>query len=169
MYSGQADVITNSSTSTYIGLASNSFKERYNNHLTTFKNKNKAESTTLSKYIWQLKSEKINYDLKWSIIGQASAYNNISKKCQLCLLEKTAILISNHSKPLNKRTEIMNTCRHRKKYLLSSIGSAVWDKNIFFGCFIFFECINFFKILQSLFENLQIQLKLFLKCCRRLW
>ena len=45
----QADVITNSSTSTYIGLASNSFKERYNNHLTTFKNKNKAESTTLSK------------------------------------------------------------------------------------------------------------------------
>ena len=28
----QADVITNSSTSTYIGLASNSSKERYNNH-----------------------------------------------------------------------------------------------------------------------------------------
>ena len=42
----QADVITNSSTSTFIGFASNSFKEHYNNHLTTFKNKNKAESTS---------------------------------------------------------------------------------------------------------------------------
>ena len=121
----KADVITSTSTSTYIGLASNTFKERYNNHLSTFRYKHKENHTTLSKYIWQLKSEGIKYDIKWAILGRAPAYSKVSKKCHLCLLEKTNIIMSGNSNSLNKRTEIMNTCRHREKHLLSSIGTAV--------------------------------------------
>ena len=128
----KADVTTSTSTSTYIGLASNTFKERYNNHLSTLRYKHKENHTTLSKYIWQLKSEGIQYDIKWSIIGHAPAYNKVSKKCHLCLLEKTNIIMSRNSNSLNKRTEIMNKCRHREKHLLSSVGPAVWKKNIFF-------------------------------------
>ena len=121
----KADVTTSTSTSTYIGLASNTFKERYNNHLSTLRYKHKENHTTLSKYIWQLKSEGIQYDIKWSIIGHAPAYNKVSKKCHLCLLEKTNIIMSRNSNSLNKRTEIMNKCRHREKHLLSSVGPAV--------------------------------------------
>ena len=122
----KAEVSTSETTSSYIGLASNSFKERYNNHLSTFRHENKAEHTTLSKHIWDLNHKKTPYNLKWSIIGRASSYNKASKICQICLLEKSTILWSNYSNPLNKRTEIMNTCKHRKKHLLSSsIDAAV--------------------------------------------
>ena len=98
---------------------------KYPNHISTFNNPEKAESTTPYKQIWKLKRSNVAFDLKWSIVGKASSYNSISGICHLCLLEKTTILMSNCNKPLNKRTEIMNTCRHRRKHLLSSFGPAV--------------------------------------------
>ena len=48
----------------YYGNCEKNFKERYNNHTASFRNKSKEESTELSKYICELKNNSINYDLK---------------------------------------------------------------------------------------------------------
>ena len=38
----------------YVGLAGKTFKERYNNHTKSFRNKKYAKETELSKYVWDL-------------------------------------------------------------------------------------------------------------------
>ena len=105
----------------YIGLAANSFKERYNNHNSSFNNIRYQHSTSLSNYIWQLKADKIKYELHWSMVGRASAYTPESKCCQLCNLEKTMILMNEGEDSLNQRNELMAKCRHRAKHLLSNV------------------------------------------------
>ena len=45
-------------TSNYIGMTENDFKTRFNNHKLSFRNRNHSHDTVLSKYIWELKSEK---------------------------------------------------------------------------------------------------------------
>ena len=46
----QATVTSNTTTETYVGLATN-FKERYRNHTSSFRNHKKKNKTELSKYI----------------------------------------------------------------------------------------------------------------------
>ena len=43
------------------------------------------------------------------------------KICDLCLLEKVTILMAEPKVTLNKRDEIMCKCKHKRKYLLSSV------------------------------------------------
>ena len=43
-----------------------------------------------------------------------------SKKCNLCQAEKLAIIGADHSKPLNKRSELVSKCRHANKNYLSN-------------------------------------------------
>ena len=43
-----------------------------------------------------------------------------SKRCLLCLNEKYEIATYKEDNLLNKRTKIINTCRHRKKYKLAN-------------------------------------------------
>ena len=102
----------------YIGLTSNTFKERYNNHKSSFKNTNKAHSTSLSSYIWELKNNNTPFTSDWSIMGHAKAYSSKVRNCQLCLMEKTFIMLSDPKQTLNKRNEIVSKCRHRDKVLL---------------------------------------------------
>ena len=44
----------------YIGLTSNTFKQRWSQHKCSFNNKSKANETTLSQYIWKLKEKMLN-------------------------------------------------------------------------------------------------------------
>lgn len=117
----EAKVESNNTESIYIGQAGNAFKERYNNHTSTFRNKKYENSTTLSKHIWTLKDLNQNYSIKWHQKKQASTYTKESRKCNLCNLEKTLILYSTEPNLLNKRGELMNKCRHRNKHLLSKL------------------------------------------------
>ena len=103
----------------YIGLTENRFKTRYGNHLSSFKNEKKKYDTELSKYVWALKKENIEYNISWRIVQQCPFYSNATKRCPLCTTEKFIILCENEKATLNKRTEIMSTCRHRLKFLLS--------------------------------------------------
>ena len=105
----------------YIGQASNTFKERYNNHQLSFKHEKYESNTGLSKYIWNLKRNHIKFKLKWSILAAAPTYRPSTGICILCSLEKTySILRSEHACPLNKKSELMRKCRHRDKFLLST-------------------------------------------------
>ena len=48
-------------------LVKKNFKERYNNHIATFRNKSKQKSTELSKHIWELKGNTIQHQTSWDI------------------------------------------------------------------------------------------------------
>ena len=106
----QATVSTNDNRpdQTYVGLTSNTFKIRYANHKSSFCNQKKKMSTELSKYIWDLKEKKITYDIKWKILKKATAYNNTSDRCNLCLWEKFFIIYKPSLSTLNKRNEFQH-------------------------------------------------------------
>ena len=54
----------------YIGGAKH-FKQRYANHLTTFRNKNIQEECSLKDFVWILKDRGINFTIKWQILKQS--------------------------------------------------------------------------------------------------
>ena len=118
----KATVKSDNSETTYIGSAGNSFKERYTNHTSSFRNRKYEHSTTLSKFIWTLKDQKKAYNIEWKQIQKAPTYDKAIKKCKLCNAEKTQILFSIEPNLLNKRSELMNKCRHRNKHTLYDLN-----------------------------------------------
>ena len=81
----KATVTTNRDTKEYIGVSESEFKLRWYNHKSSFKLEHKKKETELSKHIWSLKDNKIDFEIKWSILKHASSYSNNTKRCQLCL------------------------------------------------------------------------------------
>jgi hypothetical protein len=120
----QCEVINNTKPETklYIGLTERPFKQRYANHLLSFRNERYQFSTELSKYIWEMKRSNEDYNLKWSIHKHAHAYSNKSKRCNLCLTEKLSIIYADKTKTLNKRCELISKCRHENKFYLSAFS-----------------------------------------------
>ena len=115
-----AQVTTNNTTKNYIGLTEGTFKQRFSQHKSTFKHRKHINSTELSKYIWQLHDKKQDFNIKWSIISRARPYNNISKRCDLCLTEKLMIIKHSNDNLLNKRSELISKCRHENKFYLKN-------------------------------------------------
>ena len=106
------------SVETYVGLTATEFKDRHRNHKTSMNNKSYSNSTTLSAKVWELKKEKIPFNLKWKILGRAQPFSPTSGVCNLCTLEKFIILTKPQESSLNKRSEIFGACRHKEKVLL---------------------------------------------------
>ena len=94
-----------------MGLTENSFKTRYSNHKTSFCNSNKRLSTELSKHIWHLRDNNINFKVTWKISKQAAPYNPTSKQCNLCLLEKYFIICKPGLASKKKRNELTVLCK----------------------------------------------------------
>ena len=117
----QATVETTNDSQTYVGLTQTEFKKRLSNHKKDMKSRKYENSTELSKYIWSLKDQNKQYKVTWTILGRAKAYNNATKRCNLCLLEKFYILRRRGASTLNKRTELVSACRHAKKFLLQNV------------------------------------------------
>ena len=108
----------NNTTETYIGLTENDFKTRYRNHTASFRHSKHRNSTELSKHIWTLKDNNIEHYISWRILSSHSPYNSSSKRCNLCLKEKFLIIYRPKLSTLNKRNELVSSCRHRNKALL---------------------------------------------------
>ena len=138
----KAEVSSEDKKATYIGAAAN-FKERYRNHVLSFKHLKYQNNTNLSTYVWSLKAENKPFNIQWSIAGNAPSYNPSFKSCKLCLLEKTLIMKSIDPIQLNKRTELMSKCRHRAKFLLSNIAWYCIKFSIFFK-FSSFQLFQYF-------------------------
>ena len=115
-----AKVESNSTTMEYIGLTGDSFKSRYNGHTETFR-KNDVKKTTLSSYIHELEEKEVDYGIHWQIKHRATTYKPGANYCGLCNREKVAILLSDPQTTLNKRTELLEMCRHRHKFKLESL------------------------------------------------
>ena len=108
----------NSTTETNIGFAKNDFKSRYRNHTTSFRHIKHRNSTELSKHIWALKENNNDHFISWCILSLWTPYNGTSKRCNLCLKEKLLIICRPELSSLNKRDELVSSCRHRNKALL---------------------------------------------------
>ena len=108
----------NNTEETYVGLSANTFKTRYTSHTCSFRNERKKHETTLSLHIWKLKNSNIPYSIAWKILAKRNPYSNTNKRCNLCLHEKFLIIFRPDLSSLNKRNELITTCRHRKKFLL---------------------------------------------------
>ena len=114
----------NRSKKVYIGLTEKEFKDRFRGHNTSFNHEKYRHNTSLSDYVWSLKDEGIIPNLQWSIIKRAKSYSNTTKTCPLCIREKLEILnYGNKNELLNKRSEILNKCRHVNKFLLANFKS----------------------------------------------
>ena len=116
-----ADVTARALTRRYMGATEPMWKKRYGNHRTSFSNPLRKSETCLSKYIWKLKEENIPFEIKWSLHKQSFPYQCGTRKCDICLCEKYEILRGDPKLLLNKRSEIMNKCRHKLKYKLSAV------------------------------------------------
>ena len=103
---------------TYIGLTSTTFKARLANHHQAFKNKSLQKSYKLAQFIWNLKDKKIEHTISWKLIAKASTYSISSNICNLCVTEKYFILYKPEMATINKRSELVNNCRHKTNQLL---------------------------------------------------
>ena len=117
----QADVHSNNQVKTYFGSTKNEFKTRFLQHMSSFNRRPLKSSTSLAKYVWQLNSKNIPYEIKWSIKAKAHAFSSGSKKCDLCISEKLVILKADPGTLINRRDEILEKCRHNGVFFLSSI------------------------------------------------
>ena len=116
----QAGVYADNKIMRYYGSTQLQFKKRYSKHKSSFKKKPEFH-TTLSSYIWKLKDKKIDYEIKWSIKARGQAFSSGGRACNLCLTEKLVILTADQNSMLNKRDELLKTCRHWRKHLLVSL------------------------------------------------
>ena len=107
----QATVTTRDKKETYIGLTATQFKARYRNHLMSFRHEKRRNETELSKQLWQLKEANKEFDVTWKILAKATPYTNLTKRCNLCTTEQHRTVAT-----LNKRNELVSTCRHRRKF-----------------------------------------------------
>ena len=108
-------------TMAYYGLTEGTFKTRYNSHTNSFKHWKKRNVTQLSKHMWELKNLGLEPIIKWEIAKRAAPYKCGSRRCDLCLTEKMVIATANPTTTLNKRSELISTCRHRAKFHCSTL------------------------------------------------
>ena len=105
-------------TKYYYGVTEGDFKTRWRNHKTSFTNAKNV--TELSHYIWELRDKRgISYDdinISRGIEQRSSKYKCGTRRCDLCLSEKTLIAMAERSSLLNRRAEIVYSCRHRTKF-----------------------------------------------------
>ena len=101
--------------SNYIGMTENSFKTRYTQHKSSLKHSKDRTQTELSSLISSLKDSSTPYTLAWHIIDQAQPYQPGKRSCNLCLTEKFHILTGEHF--IDKKTELLNKCPHKRKFL----------------------------------------------------
>ena len=96
-------------------MTASTFKERHRNHIKSFQHKKYANNTELSKYIWELKENKQDFRIDWSILKRAISYRGGSNRRNLYLEEKFLILNEkNKDSFLNKKSEIVSACPHKQ-------------------------------------------------------
>ena len=124
-------MITSSVVHGYFGSTEGTFKTRYNGHKFNIEHR-ESKHTTLSAKYWQLKDENLNPSITWKISHKAHAYQpGKTCGCDLCLTEKVVILLG-HDGPekiprstilLNRRTELLQKCRHKRKFTYAGMTS----------------------------------------------
>ena len=96
------------------------FKARLRGHMKSFNHEELRKDTELSKYVWVLKNEEKEYDIKWEILCSTKKYSPGRWYCSLCTAEKYHILMADEKHCPNNRSELVSKCRHKRKFLLKN-------------------------------------------------
>ena len=115
-------------TDSYVGLTENSFKDRWTKHKSSFRTRNPKNASGLSRYIWNLEDQNIQYELEWKIISRAKPYDPASGVCRLCVREKYFIIFQPNMATINSRNEIAGPCLHKASRLLKKIWKYTTNK-----------------------------------------
>ena len=115
----------------YVGLTENSFKDRYTKHKSSFKTRNPKNASGLSRYVWNLEDEKIDFEIKWKIISRAKAYDPGSGVCRLCVREKYFIIFKPNMWTINCRNEVAMSAQG-KQIDRESLKPIKWLENSLF-------------------------------------
>ena len=110
----------------YYGITETKFEQRYANHIKSFRHEKHKSDTELSNELWSIKNNKCTPNIVWEILWKHQTYNPNTKRYSLCLSEKLKIAGYKGHSLLNKRSEIINKCRHRKKFALVLYDSKDW-------------------------------------------
>ena len=118
------DITTDNDHKFYYGTSEATFKKRHSNHTRDFKHVKYQHATELAKHIkdmWQLKNNNFYYSIKWWIASKVYGHAN-PLSCKLCLMEKYWITkYFDDPNLLNKKSELINKCRHQNKTLLMNV------------------------------------------------
>ena len=107
----------------YVGQTKNSFKSRWRIH-DSDTNRGRRRCR-LSTYIIDQKTKgKEPRSLKWEVLTAAKQRKRGDKHCHLCLSEKAFIARGDEQHMLNKRSDIMERCRHKDELMLSNFLST---------------------------------------------
>ena len=85
--------VTNNKTNEhkyYYGIADTPFKERYENHKTSFRHRSHLTASDLSNYYWELIDNSSVPTIKFSV-AKCVKGNTFINNCNLCLSEKAFI------------------------------------------------------------------------------
>ena len=105
----------------YYGISDTPFKDRYENHKTSFRHRSHLTDSDLSKYYWKLVDNGALPTIKFSIAKRVKG-NTFINNCNLCLSEKAFIIRNlDDVNMLNKRTEFISKCRHINKRLVNRV------------------------------------------------
>ena len=111
----------------YVGISEPPFKSRRSDHRTSFNDRRYENKTDLSKKVWELRDKGKLPHISWSIIRKSTPYVSGSNHCNLCLWEKYHIMKGENL--INKRDELVSTCRHVNKFLLKNFKNRNRDND----------------------------------------
>ena len=101
----------------YYGISDTPFKDRYENHKTSFRHRSHLTASDLSKYYWKLIDNDTVATTKFSIAKRVKGSTFINN-CNLCLSEKAFIIRNlDDVNRFNKRSEFISKCGHINKQL----------------------------------------------------
>ena len=94
----------------YYGISDTPFKERYENHKTSFRHRLHMNASDLCKYYWKLVDKGAVSTIKFSIAKHVKDDTFINN-CNLCLSEKAFIMRNlDDVNLLNRRSEFISKC-----------------------------------------------------------
>ena len=99
---------------------------RFDNHTKSFRHERYELDSELSKHIWKLKRNEVDFSIHFKRLAFAKPFTPEAGKCQMCVKEKLEIIKNlrvNKAKAINRRDEVFRKCLHRGKYLLGSINT----------------------------------------------
>ena len=102
IYQANVKRLDTQTSETYIGLTSKTFKERWNNHKTSFRLENHKNESKLSTYIWELKEQNVNFEIRWKIKARTSAYSPASKNAGFVVKKNTSYFFNLKRQALTK-------------------------------------------------------------------
>ena len=109
----------------YIGTVETDFKLRFNNHTKSMNLEHYENDTELSKEYWKIKHNHFTPTVTWRVIRKCAPFNTTKRKRYLCLNEKLDIASYKGDNLLNKRSELINKCRHQNKFTVLRYDSKV--------------------------------------------